>query len=146
MPIDGRSLEGQFAKNLERDLLQHIGQKPTVIQRMLIRQAVRIQFQLDALNVKLLLGEFTDHDRRVFGALNNAFRLTLKDIGFDAAEAATAASRSPSLDAILDGLDDADTDEAAGGVFSSRQKPSKPPGKWSRKNRVQRAHLRSDAN
>jgi hypothetical protein len=80
IPLDGRTLEGKFAKQIERDLLEHIGHEANAIERLMIRQCVRIQLQLDHLNAKLTMGDFTDHDRRVFGALNNAFRLALKEL------------------------------------------------------------------
>jgi hypothetical protein len=80
IPLDGRTLEGKFAKRIERDLLEHIGHPPNAIERLLIRQCVRIQLQLDHLNAKLTMGDFTDHDRRTFGALNNAFRLNLREL------------------------------------------------------------------
>jgi hypothetical protein len=80
LPLDGRTYEGRVARQLERELLEHIGGPPNAIERLLIRQCVRQQLQLDWLGMKLLGGDFTDHDRRVFGALNNSLRLTLREL------------------------------------------------------------------
>ena len=78
---DGRSSEGKFARKLELELLGNLKRQPTLVQKLLVRRAVRIQLQLNALDEKMDAGNFTDHDRRVLGALNNAFRLVLRDLG-----------------------------------------------------------------
>ena len=66
----------------------HVGGEPSIAQKLLIDQAVKIKMQLDALNEKLSSGNWTDHDRRTFGGLLNCFRLTLRDIGLKPPKAA----------------------------------------------------------
>jgi hypothetical protein len=91
-PIDGRTVQGKFANKLRHELGKLLEGHPpkkqqlTVVQKLLIERAVQIQLQLVALDVKLFERNFTDHDRRTFGALNNAFRLLLREIGAEAAE------------------------------------------------------------
>jgi hypothetical protein len=65
---------------LESELLDLISPLPTLVQKLLVRRAVLIQFQLVALDEKFENGTFTDHDRRMVGALNNAYRLILREI------------------------------------------------------------------
>jgi hypothetical protein len=84
--LDGRSVEGKYARRLEKELLEGVSSTPTVVQKLMVRQAVRIQLQINALGAKLSEGNFTDHDRRVLGALHNAFRLTLRELGIKPAE------------------------------------------------------------
>jgi hypothetical protein len=122
LDLDGRTAPGRFAKKFERELLQHVGERPTPVQLIMIRQAVRMQLQLDQLNAKLIAGEFTDHDRRVFGALNNAFRLALREIGFEA-----PAARSESLTDVLDGIAPTVNGEAGATLVPrSGSKPRQP--------------------
>jgi hypothetical protein len=97
--IDGRSVQGKYARNLEIALIQHVGGAPSIAQKLLIDQAIKIRLQLNALGEKLDSGEWTDHDRRTFGGLMNCFRLTLRDIGLK-----SPATRSEGLDDFLDGM------------------------------------------
>jgi len=86
--VDGRSAEGRFARHLEHELTLHVGGEPSIAQKLLIDQAIKIKMQLDALNEKLSSGNWTDHDRRTFGGLLNCFRLTLREIGLKPPKAA----------------------------------------------------------
>jgi hypothetical protein len=78
---DGRSTEGRFCRDLEKQLIDHIGGSPSIAQRLLIDRIVKIRLQLDMLDQKLLSPAFTDLDRRVFGALQHSFRLCLQQLG-----------------------------------------------------------------
>lgn len=94
--IDGRSTLGRFIRDLERQLIEHVGGAPSITQRLLIDRIIRIRVQLDALDEKLSAGNWTPHDSRTHGALNNALRLTLREIGLR-----PAAARQPSLADVL---------------------------------------------
>jgi hypothetical protein len=83
--VDGRSTLGRFCRDLEAQLVAHIGGAPSVTQRMLIERAIKVQIQLDMLDTKLMSGDWTPHDQRTHGALLNALRLTCRELGMKAA-------------------------------------------------------------
>jgi hypothetical protein len=64
--------------------VRHVGGAPGVAVAALIDQVVGIELQLVLLEQK---GLETDHDRRCYGALLNAKRLTLREIGLAPAAA-----------------------------------------------------------
>jgi hypothetical protein len=57
----------------------------------MIDRIIRTKLQLDALDEKLAAGSFTPHDQRTYGALFNAHRLGLRELG------KPAAPRQPTL-------------------------------------------------
>jgi hypothetical protein len=79
--VDGRSAEGRFIRDLERQLIEHVGGSPLVTQRLLIERIIKIKLQLDGLDDKLTSGDWTAHDQRTYGALLNAQRLCLRELG-----------------------------------------------------------------
>ena len=79
--VDGRSAEGRFIRDLERQLVDHVGGSPSVTQRLLIERIIKIKLQLDELDGKLTSGDWTAHDQRTYGALLNAQRLCLRELG-----------------------------------------------------------------
>lgn len=85
--IDGRSREGRYLRHCEVELTQHVGGKPSFVQKVLITRASRAMLRLQLLDEKLAEGSWTDHDARTFGGLNNALRLTLRELGIKAAVA-----------------------------------------------------------
>lgn len=86
--IDGRSTTGRFIRDMEKQLIDHVGGKPTVTQRLLIERIIKVRLQLDLLDDKLTSGEWTPHDSRTYGGLLNAYRLLAREIGIEAASAA----------------------------------------------------------
>jgi hypothetical protein len=81
--IDGRSTLGRQIRDMETQLIQHTG-APTVTQRLLITRLIKIHLQLDALDAKLTAGNWTEHDARTHGGLQNAYRLTMRELGMRA--------------------------------------------------------------
>ena len=79
--VDGRSAEGRFIRNLEAELVAHVGGSPTIAQRLLVDRIIKVRLQLDALDDKLTSGDWTAHDQRTYGALLNAQRLCLRELG-----------------------------------------------------------------
>jgi hypothetical protein len=108
---------------LEAELVAHVGGKPSITERLIIDQAIKARLQLDALGDKLVAGNFTDHDRRVFGALLNALRLNLRELGLKPA----SSSRSLSLAEYLanGGMPDEKTTIAE----PPKRKRGRPPGR-----------------
>ncbi len=97
--IDGRSALGRFIRNMEADLVAHVGGKPSATQRLLIDRMVKVRLQLDLLDEKLASGEWTPHDSRTYGGLLNAYRLTARELGMQPA-AARAMTPAEALSAI----------------------------------------------
>ncbi len=54
---------------------------PSFAQRLLIRRTARAMLRLELLDAKMSSGDWTDHDARTFGGLNNALRLALRELG-----------------------------------------------------------------
>jgi hypothetical protein len=79
--IDGRSREGRYLRKIEAELVAHVGGAPSFTQTMLIRRCARAMLRLELLDQKMTSGNWTDHDGRVFGGLNNAVRLGLRELG-----------------------------------------------------------------
>ena len=85
--IDGRSREGRFLRRVEAELIAGVGGEPTFAQSLLIRRAARRMLQLELLDEKMASGDWTAHDSRTQGGLNNAARLALRELGLKAAPA-----------------------------------------------------------
>ena len=91
--IDGRSREGRFLRAAEAELIAHVGGEPSFTQRLLIRRAARAMLRLELFDEKLASGNWSDHDGRTYGGLQNAVRLMLRELGLKA----PAKDRAPSL-------------------------------------------------
>jgi hypothetical protein len=90
--IDGRSTLGRFCRDLEAQLIAHVGGKPSIAQRLLIQRIIRGTVQLEAFDEKMLGGNWTDQDARNYHGLINRHRLLLREIGLEA-----AAAKPPSI-------------------------------------------------
>jgi hypothetical protein len=91
--VDGRSREGRFLRQLEKELLAQLAREPSFGERVLIRRIVRATLQLELFDAKLAAGnEFTAHDARAFSALSNQVRLGLRDLGLKASPKPKAAN------------------------------------------------------
>jgi hypothetical protein len=78
--IDGRSREGRFLSQCERELTRQVG-APSFTQRLLIRRLARGMLRLELLDEKMTGGTWTDHDARTFGGLSNMVRLISRELG-----------------------------------------------------------------
>jgi hypothetical protein len=94
--LDGRSARGRFVRQLELQLIEHLGGSPSVPQRLLIERVIKMKLQIDALEERLAEGSWTPHDARTYGGLSNAFRLAVRELGVKPAKA-----RAPSLDEVV---------------------------------------------
>ena len=92
--LDGRSREGRFLRAIEGGARRGRRASLTIEERLLLRRVAKMLLQAELLDEKLARGEFTPHDVRVYGALNNAIRLGLREIGLKAKAADKA---TPSL-------------------------------------------------
>jgi hypothetical protein len=83
--IDGRSREGKFLRKCEVELVAQIGGEPSFAQSLLIRRAARAMLQLELLDQRMASDNWSSHDARTQGGLNNAVRLCLRELGVKAA-------------------------------------------------------------
>ena len=83
--INGRSPEGKFLRRCEAELVAHVGREHLHSPKtLIIRRATRAMLQLEKLNSKLAIGNWTDHDARTYGGLSNTLRLCLRELGAEA--------------------------------------------------------------
>jgi len=94
--VDGRSREGRFLSQIERELTRQVG-KPSFAQVLLIRRLARAALRLELIDERSLTGTLSDHDARSFSALSNVVRLTARELGLRAAPA----DKAPDLHTIL---------------------------------------------
>lgn len=78
--INGNSALGRFIRALEAQLTSYVGGNPDIAQRLTIDRIIKVRVQLDMFEAKLKTGNWTDTDRRTYGALHNAFRLALREL------------------------------------------------------------------
>jgi hypothetical protein len=79
--LDGRSEAGRYARDLERQLTDHVGGSPSITQRLLIERIIKTGLQLRGLDAKLAADTWTDCDARTHGGLVNRERLLLRELG-----------------------------------------------------------------
>ena len=88
--VDGRSREGRFLINIEREVTKQVG-APSFTQKMLIRRLARAMLRLELIDEKMAAGgEVSAHDGRTFSALSNQVRLLARELGVKAAPAEKA--------------------------------------------------------
>ena len=91
--VNGRTREGRFLRQIEKELVGQLGREPSFGERLLIRRISRGMLQLELFDQKLSTeGEFTAHDARAFSALGNQVRLGLRELGLKPQPKAKAAS------------------------------------------------------
>lgn len=78
--LDRRTYPGRQARDLGAELIEHVGGDPTVMQRLLIERIIKMKMQLEAFDAKLEEGGWTQYDQKIYGALNNALRLSLREL------------------------------------------------------------------
>ena len=82
--VDGRTRAGRFLRKIEAELEHQLGGSPTFAQRLLIRRISRMTYRLEEFDQQLSNGSLTDYDTKVFSALSNHIRLSLRDLGLKA--------------------------------------------------------------
>lgn len=72
--IDGRSTEGRYLRDFERQMVEHLGGAPSPPERLLISRLARTSLRLMLLEEKMDAGTWTDLDARTHSGLQGAFR------------------------------------------------------------------------
>jgi hypothetical protein len=87
--IDGRSREGRFLRAYERQLTEHVGGSPSIVQRCLIDRAARLALHLELMDERSLAGDhvFTTHDHLHYVSWSNALARLLARLGLQPADA-----------------------------------------------------------
>jgi hypothetical protein len=79
--IDGRSKEGRFLRDVERELLAPLGPQPSFGQRLLARRASRLALRLELFDSEAARGkDWSAHDLRTYHALQNGLRLLVREL------------------------------------------------------------------
>ena len=80
--VDGRSREGRFLRSFEHEIIKQLGASVTPAQRFIVRRAARAALRLELMDEELLqTGELSAYASRAYGALSNALRLNLRELG-----------------------------------------------------------------
>ncbi len=80
--IVGSTALGRFIRNLEAELVAHVGGHPSITQRLLIDRIIKLRLQLDRLDERLDAdGELSEHACRLRMAAENRLRLDLVALG-----------------------------------------------------------------
>jgi hypothetical protein len=95
--LDPASREAKFVAAIEAGLIEQLGHPPTFSEQLLVRRISRAALRLELFDKKLEGGRWTDRDARTLSALQNAFRLFLRELHI---KAATPEPRSSSLASI----------------------------------------------
>ncbi len=86
--IDGRSREGRFLRKTEAELKAHLGASVSPVAQILIRRCAKVLLQLELLDSKMASGDWSEHNGKMYSALSNNLRLTLRELGIKAADPA----------------------------------------------------------
>jgi hypothetical protein len=95
--VDGRSTLGRFARDLENQLIRHVGGSPSVTERLVIERLVACTIQLDLLDQKLRDGKWSELDARTHAGLINRHRLMARELGLQPAPPPTSSLRDITL-------------------------------------------------
>ena len=79
--LDGRSREGRFIRQAERELLNQLGGDPPFAQRALVRHAVRLMLAAEKFDGHLGGSAVTSIDAAQLGGLSSALLEVLRDLG-----------------------------------------------------------------
>lgn len=86
--LDGRTKEARLLKSITRELVTHVGGRPTAVQSALINQLSQLRLRLALMDAAFAgSGEQTEHDSRTYLAWANTFSRGLHRLGVKAAQA-----------------------------------------------------------
>jgi hypothetical protein len=91
LAVDARTREGKLVRTVQRDLTQQLGGKPTAAERMLINRCAYLSLRLALLDMRMALGELSEHDHRFCISWSNSLTKTLKALGLKSGKAAAPA-------------------------------------------------------
>ncbi len=83
--LDGRSREARMIRDTRAALLDHLGNRPSATQRMLIDRAALLTLQVSLMDMKHASGGLTEHDGRQYLAWVNTLGRLLRHLGLEGA-------------------------------------------------------------
>ena len=96
--LDRRTKEARLLEAARASFTRHVGGAPNDIQRVLIERASRLLVYIETMDAQALeAGTMSERNSRQYLAWTNSLRLTLRDLGLEAAPA----EKLPDLTDIL---------------------------------------------
>src|SRR4051812_22257008 len=86
--LDRRTAEGRLFDRFRRELVEHVGGQPNVVQAAMIERAAWVRLRLALMDEKILAGGMTDQDSVVYLAWANTLRRLLVSLSVEPAAAA----------------------------------------------------------
>jgi hypothetical protein len=128
LAVDGRSFEGRFILAMQAEMLAALNDEPTIYERLLVDQAIRLKMRFDALTDKLnavgaSTASWTDHDIRTLNAVSNQYRLVLRELRMRP-KVRSQRAHARSLDNFLDDMTSQTNGEAH--AEASKRAPALP--------------------
>lgn len=82
--FDGRSEDGRYVRDLEKQLTDHVGGNPSITERLLIQRIIELCMRLNTLDAQLNNSPqtWTSFDDRTYCGIQSGFRLALRELGF----------------------------------------------------------------
>ena len=91
--MDGRLREARMMRDTRAALIEHVGGKPSAVQRMLIDRAAVLMLQVSLMDAKQSDGGLTAHDGRQYLAWCNTLSRLLRQLGLKGAAGAPPSLR-----------------------------------------------------
>jgi hypothetical protein len=100
--IDGRTRSGRYLRQIERELIEHLGGSASAPQRYLVERVAVDLLRLRLLDSEMAAGTISDHDARVAHALRNSVRLALRELGPPATSPADQMDQKELLQRVIE--------------------------------------------
>ena len=85
--LDGRSRPARLMRRVRKDLVTHLGGKPSATQLMLIEQVVQLRLRMSLMDAKFAAtGEQTPHDSATYLAWSGSLARLLRQLGMNTRE------------------------------------------------------------
>lgn len=85
-PVDGRSRSGRYLGRCRQELLRHLGDDPSPVQRALVERIARMQLQLSLLDERAATGaELSAAEHRAYVSLTSATIRAMRALGLKGA-------------------------------------------------------------
>jgi hypothetical protein len=78
--LDGRTHQYRLARDLTAELVDYLGNDPTLPQRLLIERIVKLTVHLDKLEERMTAGDWTAHYQQAHTRLSNSHRLAMREL------------------------------------------------------------------
>jgi hypothetical protein len=100
--LDGRTRSAKYLRQIERELIEHLGGQATAPQRYLVERVAVDLLRLRLLDAEMAAGTVSDHNARIAHALRNSVRLALRELGPPAASPADQMDQQELLRRIVE--------------------------------------------